>query len=279
MIIAMEYISIRNLQFKNMEITVSLNKKEIFAVYSRDPKKSEEFFLLINGINPNNGTCLYENKDIFDNEDFFKQRIYLDFKETYFKTMNIKVIEETLANKYNISFNPKIFNTYVQTMGIRMETIVDTDYIFTECGNSMINFAFLKALNKPFVTINNPTIYLQSIKILELVIQSLTYKGNYEGIILGLDKIKRFKDKLDRVLIFTEYETYVIIDPRKDSFLLIEDNIYLHDKLFRINESNMVICLNKYSKEEIKKFNNFKIKHEKFSFYELEDYFGDYDGK
>ena len=193
--------------------------------------------------------------------------------------MNIKVIEETLANKYNLSFNTKVFNTYIQTMGIRMEAMVDIDYTFTECGNSMINFAFLKALDKPFITINNPTIHLQNIKILELIIQSLTYKGNYEGIILGLDKIKIFKDKLDRVLIFTDYGTYVIIDPRKDNFLLIEDNIYLHDKLFRTNKSNVVICLNNYSKEETKKFSNFKIKYEKLSFYELEDYFGDYDGK
>jgi len=37
----------------------------------------------------------------------------------------------------------------------------------------------------------------------------------------------------------------------------------------------LVICLNTYTKEELKRFNHFKLKYRKLSFYEIEDYFGD----
>lgn len=275
----MEYIRIQKLQFKNMEIDISLNKQEIFAVYSCDKKTTHDFLMVLNGINPNNGSCLYQDKDIFDNEDFFKQRIYIDFKESYLKTMNVEFIQEALANRFNLSFNKEAFNTYVQEMGIRLETKVRANYTFTDTGNTMVNFAFFKALNIPFVTINNPTIYLKKAKIIETITNSLVDKRKYESIILGLDKIKNFKEKLDRVLVFTDYQTYVVVDPQQDSFLLIEDNIHLHDKMFRTKEIDLVICLNNYTKEEMKKFNNFKFKYQKLSFYELEDYFGDDNGK
>ncbi|MDD2493100.1 MAG: hypothetical protein PHY83_04075 [Bacilli bacterium] len=275
----MEYINIDHLKFKNMEISVSLNKQEIFAVYSRDIQKTNDFLLLLNGINPNGGSCLYLNKDIFDNEEFFKQRIYIDFGETYLKTMNAEFIEEALANRFYLSFKKEIFNTYVQTMGTRMETIVKANYTFTKCGNTMVNFAFLKALEKPFITINNPTIHLKNDRIIEMITKSLIDKNKYEGIIFGLDKIKNFKDKIEKALIFTDYWNYLIVNPQSDSFLLIEDNIHLHDKVFRTKESSIVICFNNYTKEEMKRFNSFKIRYQKLSFYELEDYLGDGDEK
>ncbi|MDD2493044.1 MAG: hypothetical protein PHY83_03795 [Bacilli bacterium] len=275
----MGYISIDNLRFKNMEISVSLNKQEIFAVYSRDIQKTNDFLLLLNGMNPNGGSCSYLDNDIFDNEEFFKQRVYIDFGETYLKTMNAEFIEEALMNRFNLSFNKEVFNTYVQTMGTRMETIVKANYTFTKCGNTMVNFAFLKALEKPFIMVNNPTIYLKNDRIIEMITKSLIDKTKYEGIIFGLDKIKNFKDKIEKALIFTDYWNYLIINPQSDSFLLIEDNIHLHDKVFRTKKSSVVICLNNYTKEEIKRFNSFKIKYQKLSFYELEDYFGDGDEK
>ncbi|HOE06808.1 MAG TPA: hypothetical protein PLQ99_03835 [Bacilli bacterium] len=271
----MEYIKIQKLQFNNMQIDISLNKQEIFAVYSRNEEIVNDFLLVLNGINPNNGSCLYLNKDIFDNEDFFKQRIYINFKESYLKTINAEFIEESLMNRFNLSFNKEVFNTYVQEMGIRLETTVKANYTFTDKGNTMVNFAFLKALNIPFITINNPTIYLKKAKIIETVTNSLVDKRKYESIILGLDRIKNFKEKLERVLVFTDYQTYVIVNPQKDSFLLIEDNIHLRDKIFRTKKMGLVICLNNYTKEELKRFNHFKLKYQKLSFYEIEDYFGD----
>ena len=151
----MEYIKIQKLQFNNMQIDISLNKQEIFAVYSRNEEIVNDFLLVLNGINPNNGSCLYLNKDIFDNEDFFKQRIYINFKESYLKTINAEFIEESLMNRFNLSFNKEVFNTYVQEMGIRLETTFKANYTFTDKGNTMVNFfglefCFFKSLEHPF---------------------------------------------------------------------------------------------------------------------------------
>lgn len=270
----MEYINIQNLQFRNMEINLLINKQEIFAVYSQEQKKTAAFLLILNGMNPNNGSCLYQNQDIFDNKEFFKQRIYFDFNEIYLKTMNTEFIEEALMNRFSASFDKDVFNKCVQTMGTRLQCVVKSNYTFTEAGNTMVNFALFKALDKPYITINNPTIHLENAKIIETVTTGLIDKNKYEVIVLGLDSIKNFKDKLDKVLILSDYETYYVIDPKKDSFLLIADDVHLHDKVFNIKRNDLVICLNNYTKEELKRFNSYKIKYSKVTFYELGEHLG-----
>lgn len=271
----MEYINIQNLQFRNMDINFLINKQEIFAVYSQNQKKTADFLLILNGINSNNGSCLYQSEDIFDNKEFFKQRIYFDFNEIYLKTMNAEFIEESLMNRFSASFDKDIFNKYVQTMGTRLECVVKSNYTFTKAGNTMVNFALFKALDKPYITINNPTIHLENAKIIETITTGLIDKNQYEVIILGLDSIKNFKDKLDKVLILSDYETYYVIDPKKDSFLLIADDVHLHDRVFNIKQNNLIICLNNYTKEELKRFNSYKIKYSKLTFYELGAHLGE----
>ncbi|MDD3171344.1 MAG: hypothetical protein PHO86_03385 [Bacilli bacterium] len=270
----MEYINIQNLRFRNLEINFSINEQEIFAVYSRNKKIVEEFLLIINGANPNDGACTYKNKDIFDNKEFFGSRIYFDFKNIYLKTMKTEFIEEALENRFKLSFNKEIFDTYVRIMGTRIETTVGVNYTFTKTGNTMVNFALLKAINCSSIFVNNPTVNLKNSKIIEIITKGLVDKEKYECVILGLDSIKNFDGKLDKVLVFSDYWSYFIINPSVDSFLLVEDNIHLHDKIFRTSESNLVICLNNYTKEELKKFNGYKIKYQKKTFYELEEYFG-----
>lgn len=272
----MEYVTLKNININNTLINYTFEKGNVYGIYSKDEKVREELLLVLNGINPNNGIVLQNSKNVFDNKYFFLQRIYIDFSGTYLKTLKSPIIKETFVNKYQIPFDEKTFDSYIKVLGARNQAVVTSEYKFSKLGTTLVNFALLKSLTIPSYTVNNPTINLTNQPMIDLFVRELTKKNSYDTIIFGLNKISDFersdgKNVLDKIIILSDYNSYYVIDPIIDSFLIIEDNLFLHNKLFK-TKNNMVICLNNFSKDELKKFNANKIKYFKKTVFEIEQF-------
>lgn len=265
----MAYIEVKNLNFNNNLVNLTINDKEVIGIFGENQRAINEFLLIISGINKNNNTCFYNGENIFDNSHYFKQRIFLDFKKIYTNTLNKEFIEENFNNRFGLSFDTKRFKELIKELKIRKETEIDVYYTFTQQGNTLVNFSLIESLNVSNIIISHPTNYLDSERA-TFISNALTNKNKYNCVILNLDRLDFFKNKLDYLLLFTK-EGNIIKVNNDDHLLVIEDNIYLHNRLIR-GKGNLVISYHDYNKDELKKFDKLKIKYKVISLYDIDKY-------
>lgn len=269
------YLQINGLQFNDYLINQDFFNNEIIGIYGRNKKTLIQFLNVISGINKNNKTCFYNNKDIFDNEEYFNNRLYFDFSKKYLSTLRVNYIEERIKQKYNLTFDKETFINISKDLDVRGETEITYTYKFTPTGNTFVNYSLIKSLDKNNIIINNPTINLKMEDDLNYITSGLTNKKYYNSVILGLDNLKVFYKKLDKIIFFTDFKTIITatnndtaIIFNQSSFDLIRDE----DKIFG---GDKIICLNKYTKEELKQLTKSKIDYKVISIYDVEQYMGE----
>lgn len=271
----MAYIKIENLVLENTLINLSFLDKEVVGIYgdSKENNKINEFLLLISGINRiHSGSCKNNGKDVFDNPMYFKERVILDFSVVYTNTLKKEFIAENFNNRFQIEFDQEKFKHWIKEFKIRQETIVDVDYKFSELGNTLVNFALLDCVNKKNLIILNPT-YKVFDERKDIIVREITNKDKYNSVVLKLDNISNFNGFLDKVLFFTK-EGKVIFSDANNTLIVIEENIKLRNIICN-GISNNVICLNDYTKEELKDFDKKRIKYKIISIYDIDKYRGE----
>ena len=107
----------------------------------------------------------------------------------------------------------------------------------------------------------------------DIIVKEITNKTRYNNVILKLDNISNFKGYLDKVLFFTR-DNKVLLVNGSDTLIVIEENIRLRNIICN-GIYNNVICLNDYSKEELKDFDKRKIKYKVISIYDIDKYRGE----
>lgn len=264
----MAYLSINNLKFKDYQINTEFLDLQVIGVFALDSTLRTDFLKLLAGINRNQGTCFYRQRDIFDNEEYFNSRIYLDYAHIYLSTLRTANIEKSLKTRYNLSFNKEIFVKIAKELNVRGETEITHIYNFTPAGNTFVNYALTAAVEKPNIIINNPTIGLNQEMDINYLVNSLSSHKTDGNIILGLNRLKDFRGKLDRIFIFTDCGQTYSIDSAATVFVSKEDV----ETDYRLFVSDYYLSLNLFSKDELKRFQKNKIEYKIISIYDIEDY-------
>lgn len=261
------HLQINNLRIGNYQLTADFFKREVVGIFSRKPAMRLELLKILAGINRNQNTCHYEENDIFDNPEYFRSRVYLDYSHNYLSTLRTANIEQSLKLKYNLRFNKEKFVRIAQELNVRGETEITHTYKFTPAGNTFVNYALTAALEKPHLIVNNPTINLNLDPDIRYIVKALTDTENYESVLLGLDSLRNFRDKLHKLLIFTDYDQAYLTSC--SSVIVSKQELPTEYKLFR---GKNFLCLNLFSKDELKTFKKNKIEYGIISIYDLEDY-------
>ena len=205
----MGYIDINNLQLNNYKLSFQMEKGFIYGIYGKRHDDISELLKKISGINPNNQTCLKNDKDIFDNKDYFKERIYLDLSKKMVETLNDKTIKENLKSRYNAVFNEKEYKRLVNLLNIRSEITIKQNYSFTDLGNNLTSFAIYSSLDYDVSFIDNPLYYLSKYdNRREIIVKELTNKRKHNLVMLDASSIEDFQDVLDYVVLFGDYEDH-----------------------------------------------------------------------
>ncbi len=261
----MGYIDINNLQLNNYKLSFQMEKGFIYGIYGKRHDDISELLKKISGINPNNQTCLKNDKDIFDNKDYFKERIYLDLSKKMVETLNDKTIKENLKSRYNVVFNEKEYKRLVNLLNIRSEITIKQNYSFTDLGNNLTSFAIYSSLDYDVSFIDNPLYYLSKYdNRREIIVKELTNKRKHNLVMLDASSIEDFQDVLDYVVLFGDYEEAFLINPKEDRFIICDDYITLKKRIFK--KDNMVIILNDMNKEEYKSFKKEIKKYKEIDF-------------
>lgn len=265
----MGVIMAENLRLDNYLINFNFLVGEAVAFWSLDKGIISRLFRIIAGINKSQGLCFYHDKHVFDNKEYFDSRLYFDYKKKYLSTLKSDCLEKSFSHKYNVHFDKHEFKRVSDILDIRGETEITSIFAYTRTGNTFVNFALTRALSKPIIIINNPTAHIMMEADLDIITAGLTDKDKFEIIILGPDNLYAFKDKLDKVIFFSNYNNNIITASKKDSLVVVKtpennclgmDNVVYHNK-------NTIIAL--YSKDAIKDVRKM-AKCEIISIFELE---------
>ena len=155
----MEYLRVLNLQFDKYHLTTNFDETAIYGVLCDNQEIRTQFYKLLAGINKSKGEVVYKERNVFDNSEYFHQRLFLDFKNKYLKTMNSKEIKENFKISLNKEFDEKLFKKAVENVNLRSEVKITNEYIFSDLGNTLLNFCLFKGLNYQCSDTNIATIY------------------------------------------------------------------------------------------------------------------------
>lgn len=266
-------IDINNLQVKNYKINATINDNEKIGVFARSKELVTEFLEKISGINKNGNTIFLDNKSIYDNKDYFSKRVYFDFSKKYLTTLRANKIETAFKN-YKLNFNKENFEKIVNELNIRGETDITYKHQFTEIGNSLANLALLCSLDVENIIVNNSTANLRYDSDFEYFSNSLT-GPSFNNVILGIDNLAKFKNKLDKIMIFTDFGEVVIVEasdsliclaPEVEKEFLVRNKLFLGEKLIAINTN---------TKQQLKSFQASKFKYDLTNIYDVEKFIGE----
>lgn len=263
----MEYLNIQNLIIDKYKITASLEDNTCYGVLSVDKKAKDKFLLILAGIIDNKETCFYNHNTVYDNAEYFKNRLYLDFRKKYFRTLNSDYISNAMNERFGVSFDSSMFKESINLTNLRSEVLVTDEYKFTEYGINSCGFCLLRSLNYSNIIINNPINKVRNDSNKKLIISYITNKNKFSSIICDCNNANDYKNLIDKYIIFGDYNEVYIIDPLKDTFIITDDHVLISNRIFK--KDNVIVALNTVDKKEIR---SMKQKYRLASFYEIGKY-------
>jgi len=263
-------MEIKNLNLGDYLINLNIADKEVIGVFSRNKDIVTNFLLVIAGINRSKDACFYNDEEVYDNSNYFKERIYFDCKDDNVQTLNGEKLSYTLRVVFQKEVNQSMLEYHIKNLAIRGECEITStlEYNFTPVGRTLINMALGLSINNHLL-INNPTFNLTDkadINYLKLAIQ------NHPGfIVLGLDDFDNLKEIINKMVVFSDFQSFLIINPLLEHFYVIEDCLDIKEyRLFKAY-GNRVITID-IPKDVLRKCDRNKIKYTKVSINEIKKY-------
>lgn len=238
----------------------------LYGLFSLDKSAINNLLLILAGINNTHGKVFYNDEAIYDNEKYFKSRLYLDCQKSYFQTIRPLVIADAIKRKFNKIVDVDKLNKHFRVFDIRGEVEITSGYQLTPCGNTLVNLSVLLSCDQDLL-INNPTINVNNDKDIAYIVKSLC---GHQGLrIIGLNNLSHFKDKLDYLYIITPSFQVVKIIPKTDVFYLVDKhNAFI--SLFDTANNKMIV--KGLTSDELKYCDRNKISYHKLNIYDLEKY-------
>ena len=248
------------------DINLSIDYNTKIGIYSQDTYTTDMLLRLIAGINkPNkNSKITIGKRSVYDNKEYFENRLYLDFSKLYLSTLNPSKIDEALNEKFATNLDKEKFSKISKDLNIRGECEILDKYYFSLSGNTLVNFALAASLDYKFLIINNPTLHINnnSSKSNELEYVVDYFNKNYKSLIFGLNDLGLITTILDYIIILDDFGFTHII--HHDSILYVINAKDLTDeitkyKMFISKDEERIILSSEISKEEIKALKKKKI--------------------
>lgn len=181
---------------QSFEIDQSLNT----CIFSKDIVKLNSLLKEIAGINKSD--ILVSNKLVYDNMEYFKERVYIDNELEYLNTLNSDKISSLLLNNYLKVFNDDDFKRLAKDTHVRFYYDINLRNKFDNMGRSIINNIFALSIIC-FRIINNPFKNIKDINVLDILKKEYNNKkGNLFSD--NLNNICLYKDILDKVIIINK---------------------------------------------------------------------------
>lgn len=213
-------IEIKNQQFYEYNVDINLDESLNTLFLFENSIYAYEYSLTLAGIKKAN--IYYLDKEVYENDIYFKSRIYINNNISYIETLDANVLEEKLLKKYNKAFDKDYFKRLVNETKIRTLIKRDRKYKFRDNTLTLSNDILalscmcIKCLYLPFNKISDNTLLKEEFKIKKsnIFVSALDAKE---------DNILSYQDIIDKVVIF--YKGKVVY-------------LDINDKILKINKDS-----------------------------------------
>lgn len=271
-----------NLEIKNVTIkghtknyyklNLNINKNKIIGVLSNDEEAINDFFLKVSGVNSIQGEILFRGYPVFDNEEYFKNRLLIDYNKSYITTLDKDYLKKYFYDYYNLEIDLSIFEKINKDLRLRNEYLIKDRYIFTKRGLNLVNYSLTRSINKNINIIKN-TVTNCSKEEREAIFLGLTNKDVFNV---------NFLDLKDSLIFYPNIDTYIIFSNGSEAITLTsEDEVYvvggeivnslIYSKAYDVSITNY-----DYTKEEIKAMKKRKMMVKKIKLKDVEKHIWNY---
>lgn len=266
-------IQITNFKFDKYNITYNINQNEITGIFCVDKKMLEPLLLQIAGINKANG-ILYRSRKVFDNKEYFDDRIYLDCNQSTINTLVSSKVCYSLEKRYKLIMNENKLNELIEDLNIRLEGTLSGNYSFTKEGTALCNNAIALSTFKypillnPFENINDN--------------KRLTYlKEQYQNknCLIGITDLTKYQNYLNCLILVGKQNVYILKETDKIVILsnvikqdLVISECEIEDLIIHkcVKNENIIIYNNLSAKQKVL-LDRFKIKRTEVTIYDMGD--------
>lgn len=262
--------------------SIAIPEKGIIGVLGKNISLIEKFLLVLAGINENENCILYNNESVYENPEYFQSRVYMDFSNSYTKSISAPKIVEHFLDEYHLQVDSVKLNKLIRAFEIRLECNISGVCDFTSIGNTLMNLAIACAIDTPTLICLQPLCFLESKEQIQRGVIQLVKHYESKRLIASITNLAYFKDKLNHMLVFTDYNTVKHIDLSKDEIILIQGDarhiyeyIKENDRLYYTYKNNVfeLICINRLDARAKKALDNKYTKVKPISIYEVANYF------
>ena len=209
-------IEIKNQQFYEYNVDINLDESLNTLLLFENSIYAYEYSLALAGIVKSN--IYYLDEEVYENDIYFKSRIYINNNISYIDTLDANVLEEKLLKKYSKAFDKDYFKRLVNETKIRTLIKRGRKYKFKDDTLTLSNDILalscmcIKCLYLPFNKLADNTLLKEEFKIKKsnIFISALDAKE---------DNFLSYQDIIDKLVIF--YKGKVIYLDVNDKILKI----------------------------------------------------------
>ena len=267
-------IQITNYKINNINIIYNIDQNIKTGIYCIDNKDLNKFILDISGINKSIG-IYYRSKRVFDNQEYFSNRLFIDCNKQILNTLSSPYICELLNNTYKIKCDETQFKNHINNLQIRSEGNLKIKYTFTKEGIALSNNALSLSINKYPILLN----MFENIKHNEKI-KYLYKEYKTKPLLVGINNLHLYKDFLDELL-FISRDSFSVLNASEN--ILVLNNIINQDLIIsECNLNNLIIhkgykndlliVRNNLNNNQIKLLNKFHVNIKEIDIYQIGDY-------
>lgn len=265
-------IEIKDYKLNNMIINYNIDQSKKIGIYSVNHQYTKQILLDIAGINKSH-SIFYNNKNVYDDNQYFKERIYIDSNIKVTNTLVAPHIINNLIKKYSCICNEESLKKHINNLQIRSEGKLKVIYKFTNEGIALTNNAlFLSTYKYPILFI--PLESISSKKRIDYLINEYQNKS----FLVGITNLLIYKEIIDEILFITDNSYFIFSSTQLllcfkniSNLIKIMEELDIVKNIIYINEKNVLIN-NSLSLYQIKQLNKLNITYETIKAFEIGDY-------
>lgn len=253
--------------FQNYVMNFTFDTYSKIGVFARNKQITSDFLLAISGISRSKG-LIFEDKNLYDNEQYFAKRIYVDCKLDYFATLKPNLINQNLKNDFHKHLDEEKLKKMIKDLRVRQECLVRDEVVFNPRGRTLMTLATVLASDY-YLLIDNIFHELDEVLSKDFVEKFSLYP---QSVIFAMENLALWKNKVSQILIFGDFNNYFFVDPKNTiPFLHDKTDLFIENRLFSDLEKNKELSIN-LSKEMRQTMERKKIRLQKVDFYEIQKY-------
>jgi len=220
-------IEIKDLKLNNYKINTNISEKENVGIYSPNNKLTIQLLLDLAGINKTNN-IFANGENVYDNENYFKSRIYILGNKTYLNNFYATNVVEYTLKSYGKVLKDKKFAKLIRLSRVRYITNINNSYKYTKETLALVNAFYAYSIIGNRILVNPLENIVREDYMKQVRAEIITEKNT----IFGITDLKKYDGLLDKLILLLP-STYLVLTDMMQKFIVSLDAIEGYTEIYK----------------------------------------------